>query len=541
MMMRIMSVGMKTVPDVLETKIITENDELIALRWLKAEPFLANEHLPIWTTMQYGSYIQRNYEVMKELGKFTTYYDLEKSSAVILLEEWNCIFGIIDVRYDIICLPLDQLYDHQHKVDASQYVKLLNHYDIPDHVTSIDLSGDTSSSSANQDAINSGKTTNDFNMLIKTWVDSSSMNQDDESSHSHLSQNDEIMNSPSTSCADGPPSQKRSRVTYKENVIIVYPEVLIVIPNDIVQTTQELSTLVLRYLVLYNAVAMLFAKLASQNIKIHINIAGIIIEKSEDLFPSSFLLKSSNNDGETILIAVADYLNSIRAIESFHQTLFTPDSFDFFILPTTYTWKDNKMDTEGISTEVHNLKIARQSTKTILPNKRLGSIVKHINIKHYINAAREIAHLYDDDPSLMERNSKNDKKQCNAIMHKPCIDHCPTCLTWSDKSIQSFKKYLSTNDNRCFLRNLPRSLHHPYNSPMKTLYPGDQCYCFGYSPVEMLYLFQGNFETICERKIRCTSINNPYRQFPLISPPIDGTPCEKNDAKVCWAKKCVSI
>lgn len=50
-------------PDELETEIITENDELIALRWLKTEPFLANEHLPIWTTMQVGDIIERNHEV----------------------------------------------------------------------------------------------------------------------------------------------------------------------------------------------------------------------------------------------------------------------------------------------------------------------------------------------------------------------------------------------------------------------------------------------------------------------------------------------
>lgn len=50
--------------------------------------------------------------------------------------------------------------------------------------------------------------------------------------------------------------------------------------------------------------------------------------------------------------------------------------------------------------------------------------------------------VQDDDPLLMKKNSRNNNKQCHGIMHIPCIDHCPTCLTWSDRSIQSFKKYL---------------------------------------------------------------------------------------------------
>ncbi|KAK0084777.1 hypothetical protein PV326_006160, partial [Microctonus aethiopoides] len=523
---------MSCVPDELKTEIITENDELIALKWLKAsESFLANEHLPIWTTMQVGDVVERNYEVMKELGKFTTYYDLEKSSAIVLLEEWNCIhhvitvtskifslqglktrdselqnpffgnsirpffteiqpFGIIDVRYDIICLPLDQLRDYQHKVDESQYVRVITPYYFPDHMTpQDDLSDGTSSASPNQVLRDSDKTTNDFNMLIKTWVNSDFplMSQDVKSPHSHLSESDKVMNSPSISCHEGSSRHKCPRVDYEERVIVVYPEILIVIPYEIVQTTEKLTTLVLRYLVQYNAVAMLFAKLASQNIKIHINIAGMIIEKSKDQFPSSLLFESSDNNGKAILMAVTNYLNSVRAIESIHQTLFVPDSFDFFILPTTYNWKDNELDPKGKSSKIHNLQIARKNKNPQLSNIRLGSIVKHINMKHYINVAREIAHLMtvqDDDLLLMIKNLRNNNKQTHGIMQMFCNNYCPTCLTWSEKSIQSFKEYLSLNDNRCFLRNLPRSLHHPYNSPMKTLYPADQCYCFGHLPDE---------------------------------------------------------
>ncbi|KAK0077484.1 hypothetical protein PV325_003910, partial [Microctonus aethiopoides] len=477
------------VPDELETEIITENDELIALKWLKAsESFLANEHLPIWTTMQVGDVVERNYEVMKELGKFTTYYDLEKSRLLFYLR--NGTFGIIDVRYDIICLPLDQLRDYQHKVDESQYVRVITPYYFPDHMTpQDDLSDGTSSASPNHDIRDSDKTTNDFNMLIKTWVNSDFplMSQDDKSSHSHLSESDKVMNSPSISCHEGSSRHKCPRVDYEERVIVVYPEILIGIPYEIVQTTEKLTTLVLRYLVQYNAVAMLFAKLASQNIKIHINIAGMIIEKSKDQFPSSLLFESSDNNGKAILMAVTNYLNSVRAIESIHQTLFVPDSFDFFILPTTYNWKDNELDPKGKSSKIHNLQIARKNKNPQLSNIRLGSIVKHINMKHYINVAREIAHLMtvqDDDLLLMIKNLRNNNKQTHGIMQMFCNNYCPTCLTWSEKSIQSFKEYLSLNDNRCFLRNLPRSLHHPYNSPMKTLYPADQCYCFGHLPDE---------------------------------------------------------
>lgn len=127
-------------------------------------------------------------------------------------------FGIIDVRYDIICLPLDQLRDYQHKVDKSQYVRVINPYYFPDHITpQHDLSGGTSSASPNQVVRDSDKTTNDFNMLIKTWVNSDfpQMSQDVKSSRSYLSERDKAMNSPSTSCHEGPSRLKRPRLDCK--------------------------------------------------------------------------------------------------------------------------------------------------------------------------------------------------------------------------------------------------------------------------------------------------------------------------------------
>lgn len=515
--------------NILETTIVTENNEAISLKWVESASFLANEHLPIWTT-GFNLFLHQNLDIMKQIGKFRTYHDPEKSSAVVLFEQWNCIYGVIDVRYDIVCLPLDQLHQY-HEIGRSQHVRILqNIQEFPDHPKPLDLS---KTSSTNSDTRCSDTSSNNFQMLIRTIINS---NEPSTSSYRHHNDHN-IMDMPTTSHDDSTPNKRQCMMwQYEDQVITVYPEILIFIPYEISRSTRELSTLVVQYLVQFNAVAMLFAKLATHNINIHINIAGIVIEMNRADFKFSHLLEIGNSDGQLLLTFIMNYIKVARK-KGINRKQFPDDSFDMFLFSTTDDWYEKATHPGGISTEVFDVLTMRNHRLCVRDKIYLGALVdRSRTLQHYVNAAREIAHLMtvQDDP--LNRDLCYNGMQCHGIMQSSA-QHCPNCLTWSPKSIMHFKEYLSTNTNRCFLRNLPRSLY-PYGLPVKSLYPADQCFCYGYFPhCEITHLILQHNNNPCKTYLQC--VGNPRDNLIIRGPtPLDGTPCE-NDDKVCWNGKCV--
>ncbi|KAK0071433.1 hypothetical protein PV326_001255, partial [Microctonus aethiopoides] len=108
---------------------------------------------------------------------------------------------------------------------------------------------------------------------------------------------DQINFGPSTSSQDKPskkrpttssenePLQKRPSIQCTtSHVPTLYPEILVFVAYDVIQFTKTvdpnnyLALIVRRYIIYFNTVDMLFAKLSAHGINIHINIAGIVID-----------------------------------------------------------------------------------------------------------------------------------------------------------------------------------------------------------------------------------------------------------------------
>ncbi|KAK0080556.1 hypothetical protein PV325_013761, partial [Microctonus aethiopoides] len=210
---------------------------------------------------------------MRNIGHFETYHDLDKSSAVVYIEKENSLYGFIDMRYELIGLPVDRL-DEKHIVGKSRWVIHV----VDEENNSVD------------------------NNLPST-------------SHTHSSSpskkrpHDDVVNDPSSTCDDSLPSFKKYQRTNLESPSIsdlagtlslnsifkkinvkkplgpFYPEILLLVAHNIeINDRYKLARYdypakhVLYYLIYMNAVAMLFAKLAP-DVEIHINIAGIIFEE----------------------------------------------------------------------------------------------------------------------------------------------------------------------------------------------------------------------------------------------------------------------
>ncbi|KAK0071049.1 hypothetical protein PV325_013603, partial [Microctonus aethiopoides] len=111
-------------PEELTTTIVDENGVEIELKWLKTNQILANEHLPIWRART-QTHLLRDEQVMKTLGNFKTYHDLDKSSAVIYLEKEDSLYGIIGSKYYLAGFPVNKLQE-KHTVGQTDYLVKLD-------------------------------------------------------------------------------------------------------------------------------------------------------------------------------------------------------------------------------------------------------------------------------------------------------------------------------------------------------------------------------------------------------------------------------
>ncbi|KAK0073092.1 hypothetical protein PV326_013793, partial [Microctonus aethiopoides] len=112
-------------PKILSALIKNELGEYIHLEWIQTNQYLANEHLPVWKATEYYEKLDTNqqskFKIMKDVGDFITYHDVEKSSAVVYFEKTGTLHGVIGTKYYIDDLPIELLYKC-HKVDNT-YVK----------------------------------------------------------------------------------------------------------------------------------------------------------------------------------------------------------------------------------------------------------------------------------------------------------------------------------------------------------------------------------------------------------------------------------
>ncbi|KAK0168511.1 hypothetical protein PV327_002302 [Microctonus hyperodae] len=489
---------------------IRNGEEEIHLTWKKTKQLLANENLPIWianhrkenlnilsSTVEHE--LKRNF-IKENIGNFIFYHDEEKSSAVVFREETKTIHGIIDTRYLIQNLPINEC-NLGHKVGGDYVIHNEINIDFHKDIKPLDLSVPHNE----KNKFKNGKC-----------------------SRFSLSRN----------------PNKRQRLdddSDEGKVTTFYPEILLFVPYDVVNSMKDidsenyLTMIVWQYIIFFNSIDMMFAKLSTENIKIHINLAGIVIEGERNVF--SFM-KPVNHATPNQYLRYFDVHLTLRSTWQYMQTnrdTFPEDSFDYIFISTSdILWSDIKNERIPGLSGVLNIYAGRKSQS---PNRNLltSAIYKRAPCD-FVIASHEIAHLMSIHHEAVSKGYHNDRTQCYAVMTTDGF-YCQACLKWSDQSVKELEIYSRTNRNRCFLLNTPRSLY-PHGNIMRTLSPSQQCRCYGFEP-----RFQINSvdnldevpETDCNQNLICGRA--PHQVNTIL--PLDGTPCAAN--KVCWNKVCQDI
>ncbi|KAK0077709.1 hypothetical protein PV326_009872 [Microctonus aethiopoides] len=280
---------------------------------------------------------------------------------------------------------------------------------------------------------------------------------------------------------------------------------------------------------------MLFAKLATNDIEIHINIAGLMIEFEEDVFPYKFsesglhtLQNIPNLDAfQTIHESLPNYIRR-------HKAIFLRDAFDFIFISTHYPIEYDGKPIKGYSRKPFSIYNQRKSRKFY--HTALGLVVQQKDaFGDYVIATGLIANLMDIKYDQPSEDLLYNREECVGIMHSSS-NHCRRCLVWSKENQKQLKEYARSNTNRCFLLNYPRSLY-PHDSRVRSMNPENQCSCYGFDIKDMdrTYLISIPIDK-CAVGLQCS---RPGEDVSSILP-LDGTPCGNVNA-VCWNMKCVTI
>ncbi|KAK0183274.1 hypothetical protein PV327_001331 [Microctonus hyperodae] len=384
--------------------------------------------------------------------------------------------------------------------------------------------------------------------IVNSLIDSTNTPSISKQSSQHIIQQNVDHAKASTSALEVPEidptyqhqSNKQNKITgsHQSKLKIFYPEILVFVDNNIIakfitgNSLKNIRQLILYYIVYFNAIDMLFAKLATDTVVMHINIAGLVLESEPGTFPSGNS-KSHQDFGNTpqqwhadkILFKYINYINT-------YKKSFPDDSFDFFFLSTNSGIRKSGKILSAHSRSSTN--IYAQRRRNAIYTDLLGSVVHfRENYRGYIDATRAIAQILGIEYDPLSEESKINGEQCYSIMQKSQTD-CQNCLKWSMRNQNEFNAYFRSNTNRCFLMNYPRSLR-PFDQPAITVSSRAQCTCYG----------DGNFEVDrngqevdpfrrCHKKLICSAKRKKMSPLPL-----DGTPCDEN--KVCWGKKCVGV
>ncbi|KAK0180137.1 hypothetical protein PV327_005809 [Microctonus hyperodae] len=475
-------------------KIRNNGGELIELNLKRTEQYLVNKNLPVWSIWKHTN-PQLIPEVMDEVGDFVMYHDIEHFAAVVYFAKSDAIFGVIDTRFYINGLPLSQLGPNMYHEVGGDYVK-------------------------DRDVNNNVEHFHDFNTQL------SRRTNDEEINGMQSSPKKRHPCKPSSEPLDL--SVPHFRESIDPKLKIFYPEILVFVSNEIIESIEEkypdssFPIIVSQYIIYFNAVDLLLKTLATEDTKIHLNIAGIVVEEESGVFPYTY--NHGIQDRLTVNRIIANFAKLIKK----YQNTFPEDSFDFFFLSTKFELYANNNLLGGVSRALFDLYCIRMTHDPYL--SLLGSIVQRRNaFADYVTASHEIGHLMSLQHDPSKDNTYDITPQCSAIM-QPMSNYCHNCLRWSQKSVEEFKIYARTNRNRCFLLNHPRSLF-PRGQPIKSLTPLQQCICYGFdshlTPVENL---ANEVDTIsCNQQLNCVRNNVFDRFMPL---PLDGTPCNTNKINI---------
>ncbi|KAK0180558.1 hypothetical protein PV327_002926 [Microctonus hyperodae] len=224
-------------------------------------------------------------------------------------------------------------------------------------------------------------------------------------------------------------------------VTIFYPEILLFVPWKS-YPNNALTLMVRHFIVYFNGIDMLMSKLSTDNIKIHLNLAGIVFEESRDLFgfmiPIDITVPSDEDPPEKIRYIdcqstselVSEYINT-------NKDTFPDDSFDFYFIPsrTDSWWTAKNIEACGISLINDNYAERWWSN-----NHKSGIIIHHGNPCEYVTAAHEIAHLMNIKHESQKKGYSDGITQCYAIMQET-NPFCPDCLKWTNQNIEDLQKF----------------------------------------------------------------------------------------------------
>ncbi|KAK0072346.1 hypothetical protein PV325_011517, partial [Microctonus aethiopoides] len=466
--------------------------------------YLANEHLPVWKATEYYEKLDTNqqskFKIMKDVGDFITYHDVEKSSAVVYFEKTGTLHGVIGTKYYIDDLPIELLYKC-HKVDNT-YVKkrsehLHNVHKFPKPSSEIiKLFAD-----CNLPSVFLRK----FNSLNKLKKQDSCSSTTSDLSSSGTSQTDTI-----------------DENYYVETLVFIGHDIMDLLNVNTEKSNNKYLKIIKDHIVYFNAIDMMMAKFQKHGFNIHINLAGLIIENKPNIFTTLFkypnLKYSKKNEN----------LNSYRIDLSIdrhfakHNSPFVQDSFDLIFLMTSRKIEHNG-EAIGLTFSGKDIYHMRQRGKTYDPVPI--SVMKfERDYDNYCSAAHEIGHSFEIKHDPIKSGKRIGGNQCYGMMQQR-NPYCLECLKWSKESVEDLKKYMRENRNRCFLLNYPRSLYP--NKARKFVTSTRQCQCYGFDSYDLM----GGDDVLetpvrdCNSPLLCMKNNHcrTYRKETIL--PLDGTTC----------------
>ncbi|KAK0178724.1 hypothetical protein PV327_007587 [Microctonus hyperodae] len=528
-----------TLPQTLEAMIIDQHFNYIHLKWIRVDSYLANENLPIWTASEYRDKLSTDEKnalnVMKSVGRFVMYQDVQSSSSVVYFEETGTLRGVIDTRYYIHDLPINLLHEC-HKV-GEKYVTMhkerCHRYRKHRHVSMEILKKFSNCDQSNYFIHldkNNPKTSAGFSKeYLKEYPDEEKINSIKLDDRKIRTRRDDDLSQ------------------------VYYIEILVFVAYDITRSFKEefkdsyLTNIAMNNIIYFNAIDMIYNKLNKHDIKIHLNLAGIIIEDQKNIFSTLFEYPFLKYGEKNNILHITDD-DIINSHFDKYQSPFKPDSFDLTFLLTSHSLQRCGHFVNGVT--FHGMDIY-ESRNNRRPYDAIPLVVMKYknNYEYYYTAAHEIAHSLEVEHDSEDSGDFANGFQCYGIMQR-VNSYCLACIEWSSTSINYFKQYLLGNRNRCFLLNYPRSLYP--DKPKKYLSPCRQCHCYGYSAymdtTTPSFSFSNQIddkcslfmpEYACYHRLPCLKSKELSIQFDATLLPLDGTPCGKN--KVCWQKECVAV
>ncbi|KAK0183275.1 hypothetical protein PV327_001332 [Microctonus hyperodae] len=555
---------------------IKNGDEIIELKWKRTEQYLVNENLPVWLAKK------DTQPIVYGMGRIIAYQDIEKSSAVIYMSKFKVFYGIIDTRFYIARLPFDELlgpniyhdvkdgyifsYDEKNNENSDVNQKYNNilidlfrvdnekvEDDFKDSVENDNLDEtldyDDIISQLNQDDVNAIKlvlnSDNEEDNIIVHGEDNHHECQVEDYYDdilAKLTEHEENTKNPMTD-VDQNREEEEEEQGY-DDILSNFNEDELNLINSIIDSSNIPSTsgLSSQHMIQHDVghdtpstsvhVSQIESITQPQNTVVHDKkksdviqgFRGLILrigDREPNAFPyglSKTNLPSSKKNQR--IHADKTLFKFMKYIEKY-RNIFPEDSFDVFFVSTNYAIQKNSKIVPACSRSTSNILIQRRRNAPYLD--LLGSIVGIKDFRDFIFATRAVTESlgigYDPSSQESEICSENN---CH-IMQK-CSIFNQKCLKWSRRSQHEFEIFLSSNTNRCFLLNYPRSLR-IYNLAATTIDPKTQCLCYGFEKKKVDELYSSNIvKTICHKQLLCID-HNPRNGVP---PPIDGTPCEHN-------------